>query len=98
ARIVVSDVSDERLERIDERFGKVMAERGIALIKLNPERGEDPAAHGPFDDIVCMVPAPALITGSMPLLAENGVYNIFAGVARGVAAAIEIGAVLAKNG
>jgi threonine dehydrogenase-like Zn-dependent dehydrogenase len=96
--VIVTDRSDERLERIEERFGKLMKERGMELVKLNPSRGDDPEAYGPFDDIICLVPVPAIISGSIPMLAQDGVYNIFAGVARGVTSEFELGALLAKNG
>ena len=95
--IVVTDMSDERLERIRARFGKLMDGRGIELILVNPEAGGDPAAHAPYDDIVNMVPSPGLIASTVPHLAENGVYNIFAGVAKGVTADLDLGTILAKN-
>ncbi len=95
--IVVSDVSDDRLGRIRTRFGKLMDERNIALILANPQNGDDPAAHGLFDDIVSMVPVSGVISETMPALAENGVYNVFAGLAKGTKAALDLGTVLAKN-
>ena len=33
----------------------------------------------------------------MPHLAENGIYNIFAGLAKGVTANLDLGTILAKN-
>lgn len=95
--IVVTDMSDERLQRIRSRFGKLMDERGIELILVNIETGGDPAAHGPFDDIVNMVPSPSLIAATVPHLAENGIYNIFAGLAKGVTANLDLGTILTKN-
>ena len=74
-----------------------MQERGIALVLLNVKTGGDPTAYGPFDDILSMVPSAELIAESLPHLAENGVYNIFAGVAKGVTANLDLGTVLAKN-
>ncbi|MDQ2688587.1 MAG: hypothetical protein M3Y28_12050, partial [Armatimonadota bacterium] len=97
ATIVVTDMSDDRLERLRTRFGKMLAEQGIALILVNPNAGGDPAQHGPYDDIVSMVPVASVISDSMPLLAENGVYNIFAGLAKGTMADLDLGAILAKN-
>ena len=94
--IVVSDMSDERLSRIQTRFGKLMAERGVELILVNVETA-NAADYGPYDDIVNMVPSPGLIAETVPHLAENGVYNIFAGVAKGVTAELDLGTILAKN-
>ncbi len=95
--IVVSDRHEDRLERVHDRFGKALAERGIELILVNVTTGGDPAAHGPYDDIINMVPSASLIASTLPHLAENGVYNIFAGVAKGVTADIDLGTLLAKN-
>ncbi len=95
--IVVSDRHDDRLERIQERFGTLMQERGIELVLRNAKTGGDPTAYGPFDDILSMVPSADLVTQSIPHLAESGVYNIFAGVAKGVTANLDLGTILAKN-
>ena len=97
ALVVVSDRHDDRLARIRERFGALMRERGIELVLLNAGTGGDPTAYGPFDDILSMVPSAALVAQSIPHLAENGVYNIFAGVAKGVTADLDLGTILAKN-
>lgn len=95
--IVVTDMSDDRLSRLHTRFGKLMEERGIELILVNPQTGGDPAQHGPYDDIVSMVPVAPVISESMPLLAQDGVYNIFAGLAKGTMADLDMGTTLAKN-
>ena len=97
ALIVVSDRHDDRLQRIQERFGGLMRERGIELVLINAKTGGDPAAYGPFNDILSMVPSADLVAHSIPHLAENGIYNIFAGVAKGVTADLDLGTILAKN-
>lgn len=96
AKIVVSDNHASRLERIRLRFGPQAAARGIELILVNA-KDADPSAHGPFDDIVSMVPNAQLVAQTIPHLADGGVYNIFAGVAKGVMAQIDLSAMLAKN-
>ncbi len=95
--VVVSDRHDDRLERIQARFGDLMQGRGIELVLLNAGTGGDPTAYGPFDDILSMVPSAELVAQSIPHLAESGVYNIFAGVAKGVTAELDLGTILAKN-
>ncbi len=95
--IVVTDVSDDRLARITARFGKLMAEKNITLRLVNPKTGGDPALYGPYDDIVSMVPVAAVIEESIPHLAQDGVYNIFAGLAKGTMANLPLGEILAKN-
>jgi len=95
--IVVTDRHDDRLDRVRAHFGKLMEKRGIELILINEGTGGDPEAYGPYDDIVNMVPNPSLIASTLPYLAENGVYNIFAGVAKGMTVELDLGTILAKN-
>ena len=95
--IVVTDMSDDRLHRLQERFGKLAGEKGIEIVLVNPQKGEDAAAHGPFDDIVSMVPSAPVISDTAPHLAEGGVYNIFAGLGKGTMAELDLGTILAKN-
>lgn len=94
--VVVTDRHDDRLDRIRDRFGDLMQQRGIALVLLNANT-DDPTAYGPFDDILSMVPSAELVAQSIPHLAESGVYNIFAGVAKGVTADLDLGTILTKN-
>jgi threonine dehydrogenase-like Zn-dependent dehydrogenase len=95
--IIVSDNHTERLDRIQARFGALMEARGIEMILVNPKTGGAPNQLGPYDDIVSMVPSAAVITDSISALAEDGVYNIFAGLAKGTLAELDLGAILAKN-
>jgi L-sorbose 1-phosphate reductase len=44
-----------------------------------------------------MVPSPDLIADTVRYLADYGVYNVFAGVAKGVTAHIDIGSIIARN-
>ncbi|HEY3328820.1 MAG TPA: alcohol dehydrogenase catalytic domain-containing protein [Capsulimonadaceae bacterium] len=101
--IIVTDVSDERLARVHDRFGAKAAERGIEIVALNPnslgEEGYAAAlkANGPFTDIVCLVPVADLVAQTAPHLAEHGTYNIFAGVAKGVSTKLDLGTIITKD-
>jgi threonine dehydrogenase-like Zn-dependent dehydrogenase len=97
AVIAVTDTHEDRLQRIRQRFGKLMDERSIHLVLINPTVGGDPAEHGPYDDIVCLVPSPAVIEDTVRHLARGGVYNIFAGVAIGSQANLDLGTILKMN-
>ena len=105
-RIVCTDVDVERLASVADRFGKIAAERGVDLVTLNPkvlgneafnseiERlGEE---HG-YDDILSMVPVAALIEHAADYLAVGGWFNIFAGVARGTMAKLDVNRII-KDG
>jgi threonine dehydrogenase-like Zn-dependent dehydrogenase len=98
--IVVTDVSSERLARITDRFGAVASQQGIEIVLLNAQAPDYEASlkqQAPFDDIVCLVPSADLVAQTAPYLGEDGVYNIFAGVNRGVSAPLDLGTMLAKR-
>lgn len=96
--IVASDIDAERLATLPQRFGPAAAARGIELICLNPaelgNEGFDKAlrrvAPDGFDDVVVLVPVPALVEQGSRYLADGGWLNIFAGVARGTMAGLEL--------
>jgi threonine dehydrogenase-like Zn-dependent dehydrogenase len=101
ARLVGTDRDPARLESLRSRFARLAEEKNVELVLFNPDDAGAPdlqalAPHG-FDDIVVLVPAPALIEQAMPYLAENGVLNIFAGVARGTLATLDMSAIALKN-
>jgi L-sorbose 1-phosphate reductase len=90
--LLITDRHDARLQAVAERFGPLAKERGVELILCNVRTGPEPDLRaivpGGFDDIVVMVPSIEAIEQSFPYLAENGVLNVFAGVARGTTASI----------
>ena len=96
--IVASDIDGERLGTLPERFGQTADEKGKQLICLNPKELGDEAfdarlkeiAPDGFDDVVVLVPAPFLITQGSQYLAEGGWLNVFAGVARGTMADLDL--------
>jgi threonine dehydrogenase-like Zn-dependent dehydrogenase len=99
-RLVCTDRHTHRLEALQDRFGKMAERRGVELILVNVrETTPDYEALAPdgFDDIVVMVPSVEAIEEGFPLLAHGGVLNIFAGVARGTMATLEISDVALKN-
>ena len=96
AVIVCSDVSTLRLGDLEETFGEEARAKGITWLCVNPMEKEtydqvmQPYSADGFDDIVMLAPIPAVIAGSAPMLAEGGVMNVFAGVARGTTAEIDL--------
>ncbi|MCX7683267.1 MAG: alcohol dehydrogenase catalytic domain-containing protein [Anaerolineae bacterium] len=96
ATIVCTDVSETRLEDLRASFGEEAEARGIRFICLNPVRKDEYAAgmapfkEQGFDDIVVLAPVPALVSEGADFLAPRGVMNIFAGVARGTLAGINL--------
>jgi threonine dehydrogenase-like Zn-dependent dehydrogenase len=96
AAIVCSDVSDMRLNELREAFADQARERGIQFVCLNPLNKADYDAQMAsfqqtgFDNIVELAPVPAVIAEAGSHLAPQGVMNIFAGVARGTLAALDL--------
>ena len=97
AIIVCTDVSDLRLNDLRDTFAGEAAAKGIEFICLNPARqdayqeGMAPFRETGFDDIVVLAPVPAVISDAATWLAPKGVMNIFAGVARGTTAQLDLG-------
>jgi threonine dehydrogenase-like Zn-dependent dehydrogenase len=93
--IVCTDVSDLRLDDLCTTFSAEAEANGVEWQCLNPTHNEDlesMARHAEqgFDDIVVLAPVPAVISDAANHLAPFGVMNIFAGVARGTFAAIDL--------
>jgi len=94
--IVCSDVSETRLNDMEETFGVEARSKGIEWVCVNPLEKEkysqamQPFEKNGFDDIIMLAPIPAVISGAAPWLADDGVMNVFAGVARGTTAEIDI--------
>ncbi len=102
AMIVCTDVSDHRLEDLRLTFEADAVARGIEFICINPmnagaaERLVAFKEHG-FDDVVVLAPVPRLISEGATYLAKGGVMNVFAGVARGTMAALDLSDVYRKG-
>lgn len=104
--IVATDIDAERLQSVADRFGADAQARGVELVILNPKTVE-PAAFDAqlrrltgdrgFDDIVSLVPVAALIEHADAFLADGGWFNIFAGVARGTMASLDVNAIVQRG-
>ena len=98
--IVCLDTIDVRLKDLDDSYGADARRKGINWLCLNPTKKESyekamaQFSHGGFDDIIVLVPIPEVISDASFWLAQNGVLNIFAGVARGVTASIDMNNVI----
>ena len=103
ATIVCSDVSDMRLGELKATFEKQAKEKGLEFICVNPtNKAEYEAALAPFkqsgfDNIMVMAPVPAVISDASTLLAPGGLMNVFAGVARGTMASLDLSDAYLKN-
>ncbi len=96
-RLIVTDRHADRLARIQDRFGQMLLDKGVELVLISAEKTDELAQYGPFDDIVCMVANVAVVEESLNHLAENGIYNLFAGLPKGARANLDLGTILAKG-
>jgi hypothetical protein len=103
AVVVCSDVSDLRLNDLRESFEAEATAKGVQFICLNPnnkaeyETGIAPFRSGGFDDIVVLAPVPAVISEAATYLAPRGTMNVFAGVARGTFADLDLADIYLKD-
>lgn len=102
--IVNSDVSDLRLSELCTSFAAEAEAKGIQWVCLNPTDKEtyaqvltDFQAQGGFDDIMMLVPVPAVIAEAAAYLAPRGVMNVFAGVGRGTMVNLDLSDVYMKD-
>ena len=99
ALILATDVDTERLQRVKARFAPAAEARGARLVCLNPaemapeafeQALSDLTNDAGFSDIVLLAPVPKLIEQAAPHLADTGVFNIFAGLAKGTMASLDL--------
>ena len=101
--MVCTDVSDLRLTDLYDSYAGEASQKGIEFICLNPmdestyQTGMSPFREQGFDDIIILAPIPAVIADAAQYLAPKGVMNIFAGVARGTTASLDLTDVYLKS-
>lgn len=99
AKILVTDMDDARLENVKRQLAKKIAGRKVEFVAVNPSKmsREEFAeylkkfAPGGFDDIVMLVPVPAVLQDAAAYLGEDGLMNIFAGIPAGKEALLPVG-------
>ncbi len=106
ARVLVTDLDSTRIRKVMELLGPAARRRGLEFKALNPKDFSSDVAFmqavrsfapDGFDDIVMLVPVPAVIAGAAPLLGRDGLMNIFAGIPAGKEALLDTAAV-ARHG
>lgn len=106
ALIVATDIDPERLQELRERFIPSAEAHGRQLVVLNPKdfavdefENKLRALSGGsgFDDVVALVPVPALVEQAATLCATDGLLNIFAGLVRGTQGMLNLDDVYLRN-
>lgn len=96
-KIIVTEVSDIRLDSIKMFFGPLAEKYGKELVLLNPAENDSGyraemtkiLEEGGVDDIEVMITIPAIIGDALQYLAKDGMVNIFAGMKPGVALLVD---------
>ncbi|WP_010632406.1 zinc-binding dehydrogenase [Sporolactobacillus vineae] len=86
-RLVITDLTDEKLQNAERLYSKEDAEEaGVEIHYVNVGKVEDQEAYlqslvnnESYDDIMVLVPAKPLVTQASNLLAKDGCLNFFAG-------------------
>lgn len=100
--IICTDVSDLRLNDLYLSHAEEVKKKGIELICLNPKhedymkKMEKLKGQG-FDDVIVFAPITPVISDAATYLAREGVMNIFAGVARGTFAELNLNDTIFKD-
>lgn len=105
ARIIVTQNGGPRMDDLRRRFAGLAQERGVEFILLDAKELGDGVydavrqATGGYgcDDICVVIPSAAVVERAFELLAPGGGMDIFAGVAVGTTAKLDLGAVAAHG-
>jgi len=104
--IVATDIDPERLQELRDRFIPAAQAHGRTLIVLNPkdftpeefDRKLCELSSGcGFDDVVALVPVPALVEQAAAHCSYGGLMNIFAGVVRGTQCSLKLDDIYLRN-
>jgi len=99
AKILCTDIDDGRIDMLRRRVEKTAKDRGIDIRFVNPTKlqageqdklVEEFTDGAGFDDVITLVPVPALIADAGRHVAPYGVMNIFAGIPRGTKAMMPV--------
>ncbi len=103
--IIATEVNDERLDAVAERFGALAREQGRELLLFNPANSEQSLRDFVMqatdqlgaDDVVVSVPAAALMAEAATLMNPDGMLVLFAGVPNGTLAPLDLSHVYLNN-
>ncbi len=103
--VIATEVSDQRLASITERFKSLAERNGRKLLTFNPQTSEqslrdfvmDVTGGKGADDVVVSVPIAAVMAEGDTLMNENGMLVFFAGVPNGTMAPMNLSNVYLSN-
>lgn len=105
--IIATDIDDQRVETLKDKFESLAQEKGIAFHILNPNNFADPSQFRSrvlelnngdlFEYVVCLAAIPPVIEDAATYLGDGAVLNIFAGVSKGTIVKLDVKEVATKS-
>ncbi|MFO7684411.1 MAG: alcohol dehydrogenase catalytic domain-containing protein [Chloroflexota bacterium] len=103
--VIATEVNQNRLQAVYERFAPLAARHGVELLIFNPAAAEQSLVDFVMqatdsigaDDVVVSVPVASLMAEAATLMNENGMLVFFAGVPNGTLAPLDFSPVYLHN-
>lgn len=103
--VIATEVNDNRLQAVKERFAPLAAKHGVELLVYNPTSSDQSiydfvmqaTDHMGADDVVVSVPIAPVMAEAATLLNPNGMLVFFAGVPNGTLAPLDFSPVYLHN-
>ena len=103
--VIATEINDDRLAAIQERFTALAKKNGRELLVFNPNSGEETLHDFVMqatdqlgaDDVVVSVPVAPLMAEAASVMNPNGMLVLFAGVPNGTYAPLDLSAVYLHN-
>ncbi len=104
-KIIATEVSDQRLQALHDRFAPLAADNNCELFIFNPQTNEqslydfvmDITDRRGADDVVVSVPIAAVMAEANTLMNADGMLVFFAGVPNGTLAPLNLSSVYTHN-
>lgn len=105
SKVIVTDINDQRLAEIEQRFASLTAANNCELLTYNPTTRDDSLhdlvmAHSEeqgADDVVVCVPNAGIMADSATFMKDDGMLVLFAGVPNGTLAPVDFSSVYLSN-
>lgn len=105
SRVIATEVSDLRLEALQERFGPLAASNNCELFTFNPKTNAkslhdfvmDITGGQGAEDVVVSVPVPEIMAEADTVMNKDGMLVFFAGVPNGTMAHLNLSSVYLNN-
>jgi threonine dehydrogenase-like Zn-dependent dehydrogenase len=103
--VVATEISDERLQTLQENFAPLAAKNGRTLLTYNPKTSQEPlydfvmriTQNEGADDVVVSVPVAALMAEAATVMKPDGMLVFFAGVPNGTMGPLDMSKIYLYN-